>query len=139
MDFNAGLPQEIGVDASGIDANLRAVRAVEAGWRLPQLPDDVKFDLASNSAVEDLAGFLAGLDKDYHGENDEDVYVAPPPPLVIASQYGQFSQGARSTYDSLRVGFADIAGERSISDTIENHRRIAESAFNGGCNSEDGE
>ena len=72
----------LGLDASSIDTNLRSIRQVERSWRLPALPDEVRLDLAGNPSIGsgNLSSFLAGIDRDVHGENDED--PAPPVPVI---------------------------------------------------------
>lgn len=71
------------VDASAIDKNLRSIRQVESTWRLFDLPDEVRLDLAAQQGVtpQHLNTFLTGIDRDLHNENPEDL-PAPQAPLV---------------------------------------------------------
>jgi hypothetical protein len=101
------LTSGLGLDASAIDKNLRSIRQVESTWRLPALPDDVRLDLAANSSIapETLSSFLYGLDRDYHGENDEDpVDEGPTIPTFRI-------QSSLQTYDEIeQTAFERAAG-----------------------------
>ena len=49
-----------------IDRNLKALRAVEASWSLPAMPDMVKLDIAAMSGLDPsgISDFAYGLDAD---------------------------------------------------------------------------
>lgn len=67
------LPDPLGLDASSLDMNLRAIRQVEQSWRLPALPDSVRLDLASQGMdTGGVSRFLRNLESDIFGENPED-------------------------------------------------------------------
>ena len=121
-------------------ANGRASTAVHA--LSPELAEDIAAGLvqyaakarAGNAPDIEYLGETANKRAPQHIWRRGDGFVVTSYSTVLGEEILAFpSDGKRVT------SFADIAGERSISDTIENHRRIAESAFNGGCNSEDGE
>jgi hypothetical protein len=89
-------------DVSGVDSNLRAISAVEAKWRLPKLPDEVKLDLASMPEVDSasITSLLLGLDSDFN-----DVEVQEPELLVP-----DFMPDRTAT-DQFKIYSAGIAGE----------------------------
>lgn len=66
VDLTSDLPMT--VDLGGLDRKLQRAAAVEQLWSLPQLPDEVKLDLASHPAVAQdhngLGDFLWGLADD---------------------------------------------------------------------------
>jgi hypothetical protein len=70
------------IDASQVDANLKQIRSVQSAWALPELPDTVQLDLASQSGVQPqhLATFLNGLDTDLNPQKQPAQYplVANP-------------------------------------------------------------
>lgn len=88
-------------DASAIDANLKAITAVQSSWRLPQLPPEVSLDLAKQPGVtpDHLNNLLYGIESDYHGDQSQ-----APPPLYVAPSLPDFS-----TYDKARVIVSGIA------------------------------
>lgn len=64
-------------DADRIDKNLRAISAVENGWRLPALPDFVKLDLATASPTPlGASNFLYGLQQSID-PNEQHQLVTP--------------------------------------------------------------
>jgi hypothetical protein len=103
------------LDVSSIDRSLRAISQVESAWRLPELPDEVRLDLATNSGMDHfgVARFLSQLDKDVYNENDEDVVVdqQPTPMLTVRPSTATFNdlelsgfQEAQGIITSLRGG-----------------------------------
>lgn len=90
-------------DASAVDANIKAIGAVEASWRLPALPEDVKLDLASQPGVtqDHLTNLLYGLEADFHGDQPA------PPPLYQAPVLPQFN-----TLDKARRIVTDVASNK---------------------------
>ena len=87
LGFTSSLPaitSESGIDSSGIDQNLRRIKAVEAGWRLPALPDMVRLDLASMPGVDNQVGdLLRGIDMDLAGEDDNSIAPIKPDYAVV--------------------------------------------------------
>lgn len=117
------LTSGLGLDASAIDKNLRSIRQVESTWRLPSLPDDVRLDLAANSSIAPsaLSGFLYGLDRDYHGENDEDpVDEAPTIPTfrVQSSTVQPYDEIEQSAFERAAGMISSLRGLPQ-SDTLD--------------------
>lgn len=105
------LPDQVGVDASSIDKNLRTVRQVQSTWRLPELPDEVAFDLVSTPGIDhrSLQGFLYGLESDLHGTNSAAPPIAPEVPrLTVQSDVGGFSGEALSGYDRFSSAISSL-------------------------------
>lgn len=100
-------PDPLSVDASAIDKNLRAISHVEAGWRLPELPDEVRFDLATLPGMDHgtITHFLYGTERDAFNENDEQFNQdALTPTLSVVSSVGQYGPVASSGFeDSMAV------------------------------------
>jgi hypothetical protein len=88
-------------DVGAVDRNFRAISSIESTWRLPQLPDEVKLDLASTPGVDEqsLTELLFGIDSDL---NEEDEPEQEP-------DYG-ISLQPRSTLDEFRVVSAGVTG-----------------------------
>jgi hypothetical protein len=63
-------------DVSAATRNVRTISTIESRWRLPQLPEEVKLDLAFMPGVDDnaLTQLLLGLDQDL---NEEDPVPVP--------------------------------------------------------------
>ena len=100
-------PDPLSVDASAIDKNLRAIQHVEAAWRLPSLPDEVRFDLASLPGMDHrtVTHFLYGTERDAFNENDEQFNRDElTPTLSVVSSVGQYGPVASSGFeDSMAV------------------------------------
>jgi hypothetical protein len=96
------------IDVSRVDKNLRTIKAVEEGWRLPALDDETRLDLASAQGTDEdsLAQFLSGLDRDVHGEADDEV-IAPIQTGLTAPGY---QPNSRSFMDEAKVQFAGFSG-----------------------------
>lgn len=115
--FGTGPPPE----AMGLDESVRRISAVEAGWRLPGLPDEVKLDLASHPDLnpQQAADFLSGLDLDFADEDEEnrfsEVAEADIEPILRAAQEQQPVE-PRSRLDDLRVLGADIFNQPAPTD-----------------------
>lgn len=97
------LEPALDLKASALDSNLRSIRQVESSWRLPELPDEVRLDLATNQSIgsQNLASFLYGLDRDVHGENDEDLsstFDVPEIPVLSVRSLNGFSDLELSTF-----------------------------------------
>jgi hypothetical protein len=73
LDASAQAPVASAFDASQVDKNLKAIHAVQSGWRLPQLPDEVKLDLASKPGVTEdhINNLLFGLESDLTGDQPQ--------------------------------------------------------------------
>lgn len=103
-------PDPTSVDASAIDRNLRAIRQVQSGWRLPELPDEVMLDLAGQQMDHrGISDFLSGLERDAFNENPEDFTAPATPQLSVVSNMGEYGplavdgfSRAMSTINSLR-------------------------------------
>lgn len=103
-------PDPMSVDASAIDRNLRAIRQVQSGWRLPELPDEVMLDLAGQPMDHrGISDFLSGLERDAFNENPEDFTAPATPQLSVVSNMGEYGPlavdgftRAMSTINSLR-------------------------------------
>jgi hypothetical protein len=56
---------DVTLDLERIDRNIQAISTIERTWSQPQLPDEVKGDLASLPGVTEagLLGFLSGVDE----------------------------------------------------------------------------
>jgi hypothetical protein len=95
-----------GTNVPTLDKNLRAISAVEARWRLPEVPDMVRLDLASLPGVtpETLSSFLQGLDRDLTDVNED-----PAATRRIRSQLPDGTEN-RSAFDDARVFFAGMTG-----------------------------
>lgn len=69
------------IDVERIDRNVQQISAVESTWQLPQLPDEVKADLATLPDVDEtgLFAFLTGLDDEIRraaeGEQEQDAAI----------------------------------------------------------------
>jgi hypothetical protein len=72
------------IDASQVDANLKQIRSVQSAWALPELPDTVQLDLASQSGVQPqhLATFLNGLDTDLNPKKQPAQYPLAANPVT---------------------------------------------------------
>ncbi|HKZ20284.1 MAG TPA: hypothetical protein VJQ57_09255 [Acidimicrobiia bacterium] len=120
-DFSTSLGLDAsvqGLDVSRVDANLKAARAVEMGWRLPELPELVKLDLASVPGVtpESVSALLQGLDRDFHGEADDDeddVITQQSTPYRVNFN----DPRERSGFDQFRVAFSDLANNPRPTET----------------------
>lgn len=89
-------------DVSRVEENVKAIRAVENRWRLPQLPDELKMDLAAMDGVEPqgLSDFLLGLDQDLNETQAEQEPFEQPLPF----------EQPRSALEEFQVIANDIAG-----------------------------
>lgn len=87
------LPEAETLDASAIDRNLRAIRQVEATWRLPELPDGVRLDLAAapGASHTSVSRFLHGLQADMDGKDEDEgpTFSDPLPALRVRGFGGQ--------------------------------------------------
>lgn len=108
------LPELPSIDTSSLDMNLRTIRSVEQSWRLPEIPDSVKLDLASfGTSTSELGQFLNGLDSDLSG-NDSDGFVAEPdlPPLTVIPSTGtQFGPINTGFWQQARSMVSQLAGD----------------------------
>ena len=106
--FDAGTS---GFDATSLDNNLRAISAVERTWRSPQLPNEVKLDLAALPGVNagGLQGFLQGVDSDYN-DKEEDPPIEEEELPEIKFDVSDESWG-RTKLENIQATVADIIGE----------------------------
>lgn len=98
-------------DASQVDANLKAINAVTSSWRLPELPDEVKFDLASQPGVnaDHLSNLLYGLDSDFHDAQPPDQQPPDQQQPTLQQQSGLPPFG---TYDKTRLIVAGVSSSK---------------------------
>lgn len=91
-------------DASAVDANLKAISAVQASWRLPQLPPEVTMDLAKQPGInqDHLNNLLYGIESDFHGDQPTQT------PLYTAPALPDFS-----TYDKSRAIIAGVSSSKA--------------------------
>lgn len=87
----SSLAPETSLDPTAIDRNLRAIKQVEATWKLPQLPDGVRLDLAGAPGASHtyVSQFLHGLQADLNGSDNEDlIKFSEPLPQFQVNGYG---------------------------------------------------
>ncbi|MBA3406362.1 MAG: hypothetical protein H0U13_17035, partial [Gemmatimonadaceae bacterium] len=89
------------LDTSQIDRNLRQISAVENSWRLPAVPDAVRFDLATAPGMTEpgLLEFMSGL--------DDDLADDPQPEQTFDPRQRMPQQ---SGFDQARIILAGVAG-----------------------------
>ena len=99
-----------GFDASSLDDNLRSISAVERNWRSPQLPNEVKLDLAALPGVNaaGLEGFLQGVDADYNDPEEDPPVEEEEPEITYQVTDPTFE---RSTFDNIKSTVFDVIGE----------------------------
>ena len=89
-------------DVSQTDRNLRQISTVERTWGLPPLPDEVKFDLATQQGADEdgLSSFLTGLEQDlnYKDQSEPELLTKPTTPFQLAGM------------DQARIILAGVAG-----------------------------
>ena len=97
-------------DATSLDDNLRSISAVERNWRSPQLPNEVKLDLAALPGVTaaGLEGFLQGVDADYNDPEEDPPVEEEEPEITYEVTDPTFE---RSTFDNIKSTVYDIIGE----------------------------
>jgi len=102
-----GLNQSL-LEPTAIEQSLERIRSVEATWRLPELPDEVKLDLATNAGTN-VGQFLFQLDADLGGDDREE--AAPVQTGPAQTRSGIYLPQASSFSESVGIAWNDLLGE----------------------------
>lgn len=115
-----------GVDVAKVDENLRQITAIESRWNSPELPFEVKFDLATIPGMESgmLAQFLEGIDADLNQPDDE-----PSPAERIGMNYQAELAARRTPLQEIGLVVSGVANrqgpQRPDPDSVRNWKRRA--------------
>lgn len=113
------------INVGNVDANLRQISAIESRWRSPELPFEVKMDLAMipDMRPEMLSSFLNGIDDDLN-QPDEDPQITR-----IRTEYQQDPARQRTPLQDVQVAILGAANtlppERPDADAVRRFKQRA--------------